>query len=260
MKQIHLYLFVAGIFFTSADVLAQWQLVWQDNFNYTGFPDSTKWSYEEGYIRNNELQYYTSRDKNNAWVDHGVLTIMARQDKQADPAITSASIHTAGKAEFKYGKFEVSAKLPTGVGTWPAIWMLGTNIEQVGWPECGEIDIMENVGFDPEIIHANVHTEKYNHVKGTNKGDQIQVEMPYADFHTYTVEWGPELIEFFLDDQKYFSFTNEHIGEAAWPFDQPFYLIINLAIGGAWGGQQGLDESIFPQYYEIDYVRVYKKE
>ena len=138
--------------------------------------------------------------------------------------------------------------------------MLGTNRTQVGWPECGEIDIMENVGFDPNVIHANVHTEQYTHVKGTNKGDKIIVEAPDADFHKYSVEWGPEQIDFFLDDIKYFSFKNEHTGEAAWPFDQPFYLILNLAIGGAWGGQKGLDESIFPQTYEVDYVKVYQKE
>jgi beta-glucanase (GH16 family) len=137
--------------------------------------------------------------------------------------------------------------------------MLGENIRQVGWPLCGEIDIMENVGFDPDVIHANIHTRKYNHAANTNKGDKITVEKPWADFHVYAVEWTPEQMDFFVDGRKYFTYTNEKSGVDAWPFDQPHYLILNVAIGGTWGGRQGVDESIFPQRMEVDYVRVYER-
>ncbi len=135
--------------------------------------------------------------------------------------------------------------------------MLGTNIDDVGWPACGEIDIMENVGFDPDVVHATIHTEAYNHTKGTNKGNHLIVDAPYEKFHTYTVEWLPQKISFYIDDEEYFTFHKESSDPAVWPFDQPFYLIINAAIGGAWGGTEGVDDSIFPQKYYVDYVRVY---
>jgi beta-glucanase (GH16 family) len=141
---------------------------------------------------------------------------------------------------------------------WPAIWMLGTNISEVGWPECGEIDIMENVGFDPDRIHANVHTGAFNHVDGTSKGSSIVVENPYSAFHVYAIEWSDDRIDFFVDDEKYFSFANTGGGVAEWPFDQPHYLILNLAVGGAWGGREGIDDSILPQRYYVDYVRAYE--
>ncbi|MDZ7691891.1 MAG: glycoside hydrolase family 16 protein [Balneolaceae bacterium] len=173
---------------------------------------------------------------------------------------TSASLVTRNKAEWKYARIEVRAKLPTGRGTWPAIWMLETNIDEVGWPACGEIDIMENVGFDPNIIHANIHTEAYNHTLGTNNGNGMQVHKPYEKFVTYSVEWLPNRITFFIGDEAYFSFSKDSNDPAVWPFDQKFYLIINAAIGGSWGGQQGIDDSIFPQQYLVDYVRVYKQK
>ena len=117
---------------------------------------------------------------------------------------------------------------------------------------------MENVGFDPDTIHANIHTEKYNHVRKTNTGAQITVPKPYHDFHVYAVEWTSERMDFFVDDTRYFSYVNEHTGEDAWPYDQPFYLILNVAIGGDWGGQKGIDDTIFPVRMEVDYVRVYE--
>ena len=119
---------------------------------------------------------------------------------------------------------------------------------------------MEYVGFDPNTIHANVHTAKYNHVKGTGKGSKIKTDKPYESFHTYAVEWTPEKMDFFFDEHKYFTFENEHGGVDVWPFDQPHYLILNLAIGGSWGGQKGIDDSIFPRKFLIDYVRVYRKK
>jgi len=238
---------------------SSWNLVWADDFDYTGLPDTTKWAYEVGYIRNHELQYYTRARSENARVENGNLILEARKDNWEGHEYTSASLSTWEKAAWQYGRIEVRAKLPTGKGMWPAIWMMGVNRREVGWPDCGEIDIMENVGFDPDVIHANIHTEAYNHVKGTNKGNSITVSAPYDEYHVYTLNWYPDHMDFFVDDQQYFSFENEGTGEAVWPFDQKCYLKINAAIGGDWGGQQGVDDSIFPQKYSIDYVRVYRQ-
>lgn len=235
----------------------EWSLVWADEFDYTGKPDPRRWVHEIGFIRNSEVQYYTDREEN-ARVEDGHLIIESREERYEDALYTSASVTTRGKGEWTYGRIEVRAQLPTGIGMWPAIWTLGVNIDEVGWPTCGEIDIMENVGFSPGTIHANVHTEAYNHVRGTNKGSSIYVSKPYEDFHVYAIEWFEDHIDFFVDDQRYFTFENEGTGNATWPFDKPQYLIINAAIGGTWGGQYGLDEKIFPQQYLIDYVRVYE--
>jgi len=239
---------------------AEWKLVWSDEFDYEGLPNPEKWDYEEGFIRNREKQYYTRARRENARVENGTLIIESRKEAYKNAEYTSASLHTATKATWKYGRVEVRAKLPTGKGTWPAIWMLGTNIRQAGWPKCGEIDIMENVGYDPDVIHANVHTDKYNHVKGNGKGASTRIGKPYQDFHSYTVEWFPDRLDFFVDETKYFTYANEGAGETSWPFDQNLYLILNTAIGGTWGGQQGIDDSIFPVRYVIDYVRVYQAE
>lgn len=241
------------------DSFAQFEkLVWSDEFDYTGLPDETKWSNEVGYVRNNEKQYYTEKRLENARVENGNLIIEAKKENYNNYEYTSASLITKNKAEWKYGKIEVKAKLPTGVGMWPAIWMLGKNIPTAGWPKCGEIDIMENVGFDPLVIHANIHTEAYNHVKGTNKGNKITIEDPSKDFHVYAIEWSKEKMKFFVDDNLYFTFHNENKTVNEWPFDQPFYLILNIAVGGGWGGQEGIDDSIFPQQMTIDYVRIYQ--
>ena len=261
---------------TSAQA-ADWKLVWSDEFDKPGQPDSTKWNYEEGFIRNQERQFYTRARLENARVEDGMLVIEARKepfaapvrtsrkksvkktDKQPEMAeYTSASLTTLGKADWTFGRIEVRAKLPNGRGMWPAIWTLGTNIGQVGWPTCGEIDIMENVGFDPDVIHANIHTKSYNHAIRTNKGSRIVIPKPHQDFHVYAIEWRPERIDFFVDKTKYFTFDNEGKGTDAWPYDKPQYLILNIAVGGAWGGQKGIDDGIFPQRMYVDYVRVYQ--
>ena len=275
-KQIYGLIFI--LLFSSLVQANEWSLVWSDEFDYTGPPNEAKWNYEQGFIRNGELQYYTKARKENARVEKGHLVIEARKEVWANPDYregsssrrsqrsrktadyTSASLITKDKASWTYGRIEVKAKLPTGRGVWPAIWMLGTNMREVGWPKCGEIDIMEYVGYDPNTVCANVHMAKYNHTKGTGKGSKIKADKPYASYHIYAVEWTPERMDFFFDEHKYFTFKNEHGGVDVWPFDQPHYLILNLAIGGSWGGQKGIDDSIFPQKFLIDYVRVYRKK
>ena len=236
-----------------------WTLVFSDEFDTSGAPDPSKWGYELGYIRNDEKQYYTSRSEN-VRVEGGNLVIEGRKEAFQGFGYTSASINTLGRFEFQYGKVEVRAKLPRGVGMWPAIWMLGVNIRSVGWPACGEVDIMENVGFEPVRIHGSVHTTAYNHTKGTQKTATIDIANPADDFHVYAMEWYRDRIDVFVDGQKYFTFRNEGTGTPVWPFDAPQYLLINLAIGGSWGGQQGIDDSKFPARYLVDYVRIYQQK
>jgi beta-glucanase (GH16 family) len=231
-------------------------LVWQDEFEGQGLPDAGRWDYEVGRIRNNERQYYTRERATNARVQNGTLIIEAHRESYQGADYTSASL--TSRANWTYGRIEVRARLPKGRGTWPAIWMLGTNIREVGWPACGEIDIMEHVGFDPGRIHANIHTRAYNHVQGTNKGNNLLVTRPDEEFHVYSAAWTPGQIEFFVDGARYFTFAKEPGGDAVWPFDKAQYLILNLAIGGSWGGQQGIDDSAFPTQFVIDYVRVYQ--
>lgn len=237
----------------------RWELVWADEFDVEGLPNPSRWTLEEGLIRNQEAQYYTRGRAKNARVEGGMLVIEARKESYRAAHYTSASVTTAGKASWVYGRVEVRAKIPSGRGMWPAIWMLGDNIGQVGWPASGEIDIMENVGFDPDVIHGNVHTTAFNHAIGTNKGARIGVPDADEEFHNYAVEWYPGRIDFFVDDRKYFTFFNSGGGPAEWPFDKPQYLILNTAIGAAGGGQQGIDDTVFPQQFQIDYVRVYRQ-
>jgi beta-glucanase (GH16 family) len=238
---------------------ATWTLVFSDEFDSNGPLDPAKWGYETGYIRNNEKQYYTTRAEN-VRAENGSLVIEARKESYQGFGYTSASINTLGKFEFTYGRVEVRARIPTGNGAWPAIWTLGTNRAQVGWPTCGEIDIMENVGFDPQRIHGSVHTAAYNHTIGTQKTSIVTVANPWEDFHVYALEWFTDHIDVFVDGQKYFTFRNEGTGARTWPFDRAQYLLINLAIGGSWGGQQGIDDTRFPQRYLVDYVRIYQQK
>ena len=238
---------------------AGWTLVFGDEFDTAGPLDPAKWGYELGYIRNSEKQFYTSRSEN-VRAEGGNLVIEGRKEAYQGYGYTSASINTLGKFEFTYGRVEVRAKLPAGTGAWPAVWMLGTNRAQVGWPTCGEIDIMENVGFDPLRIHGSVHTAAYNHTIGTQKTATVTIADPSQDFHVYAMEWFADHLDVFVDGQKYFTFTNENTGARTWPFDKPQYLLVNLAIGGSWGGQQGIDDTRFPQRYLVDYVRVYQQK
>ena len=245
-----------------------WQLVWSDEFDYEGLPDSAKWSYDVGGHGwgNDELQYYTERRPENARVEDGHLVIRARQEPFKGRDYTSARLVSRGKGAWMYGRFEARAKLPSGRGTWPAIWMLAaeTTYGNQYWPDNGEIDIMEHVGFDPDIVHASVHTRAYHHSIGTQKTGTIRVPTAEEDFHVYAIEWTPEAIYAFVDGERYFTFENERLAGGAgyqqWPFDRPFFLLLNIAVGGSWGGQQGIAPDVWPQQMEIDYVRVYQRE
>ncbi|WP_338867867.1 glycoside hydrolase family 16 protein [Spirosoma sp. SC4-14] len=239
-----------------------YKLVWSDEFEVPGLPDAKKWGYEVGGNGwgNNELEYYTDRRPENARIENGKLIIEARKEDWQGNSYTSARLVTKGKAEWKYGRIEALARLPSGRGTWPAIWMLGSDISKVGWPRCGEIDIMEHVGFDEGVIHGTIHTEAYNHAKKTQKGQEVPIKNAITDFHLYAIEWNTNKIDFFVDNQKYYTVEKTVLGNdvAQWPFEQPFFLILNVAVGGGWGGQKGVDESIWPQRMEVDYVRVYQ--
>lgn len=234
------------------------KLLWSDEFLKDGRPDPTIWSYDTGQVYNNEKQFYPVDRPENSRVENGRLIIEARKDGFEGHPITSARLVTRDKKEILYGRVEVRAKVPTGRGTWPAIWMLGTNLKEVGWPDCGEIDIMEFVGHDPDRLHFNVHTKAFNHVKKTNKEAKIAVPKVWSAFHTYTLDWTPERLDWHLDGKRVFTYKkppNATLDE--WPFDAPQYLLLNLAIGGNWGGEKGIDDAIFPAKFEIDYVRVY---
>jgi len=233
-----------------------WDLIWSEEFELDGKPVPEFWDYELGFIRNNEMQYYTNKPEN-VRVENGFCIITARNE--GEDSITSASINTSGKKDFLYGRIEVRAQIPSALGSWPAIWMLGTNRGELGWPACGEIDIMEHVGYDPDRIHANIHTKAYNHSIGTNKGNQIEMTDPWADFHIYAVEWFEDHMDFFMDDSLYFSFENDMVMDnETWPFDKAHYLLLNLAYGGSWGGNEGVDTELLPLQFKIDYVRYYK--
>ncbi|RPI33910.1 MAG: glycoside hydrolase family 16 protein [Nitrospiraceae bacterium] len=234
------------------------QLVWSDEFDYTGIPDPSKWDYEEGYVRNNELQYYTKSRPENARVENGMLIIETRKEPSSGHKYTSASLTTKDRADWLYGRIEVRAKLPAGRGMWTSIFTLGDNIDDIGWPACGEIDIMENVGFYPDRVYATVHTEAYNHILKTHKSSSLPVPQPSKEFHVYAIEWFHDKIDFFVDETRYFTFENEGTGRGVWPFDKKHFLIINAAVGGSLGGRQGVDDSIFPQKFYVDYVRVYQ--
>jgi beta-glucanase (GH16 family) len=248
-------------FLNNSHQALQWKLVWNDEFNYKGLPDPAKWNYDTGGWGwgNHELQYYTARRMENARVEKGKLIIEARKEKWMGMNYTSARLVTKGKGDWQYGRIEVMAKLPKGRGTWPAIWMLGSTTP-LKWPDDGELDIMEHVGYHPGFIHSSAHCKKYYHITGTQKTDTIYIKDCSEKFHLYSLEWDADSIKTSVDHHIYFRFANEHSGYDAWPFDNKMHLLLNIAAGGDWGGQKGVDDSIWPQKMEIDYVRVYQKK
>jgi beta-glucanase (GH16 family) len=235
------------------------KLVWSDEFSYKGLPDPNKWAYDTGKHGwgNHEWQNYLMNSLPNARVGDGHLRITAIKNGPGEKDYTSARLVTRGKADWKYGRIDVRAQLPKGLGTWPAIWMLGSH-QPLQWPDDGEIDIMEHVGYNPGTVHASVHCKKYYHSIGTQKTATIPVPDFSDAFHVYSVIWTSEKITVLIDDKPYFNFTNEHSGREAWPFDEPEYLLLNIAVGGDWGGQKGVDPKVFPCSMLIDYVRVYQ--
>jgi beta-glucanase (GH16 family) len=258
-------LLYSGKFFHFPESPQEWNLVWADEFNYQGLPDTTKWTYDVGGHGwgNKELQFYTRDRTQNARVEKGRLIIEARREAWEGNEYTSARLVSKGKGDWVYGRFEVKAKLPSGRGTWPAIWMLasGKNYGETFWPDNGEIDIMEHVGFNPDSVFASVHCKAYYHSIGTQKTKGTRVTSAHTSDHIYAVEWSPERIDAFFDGRKYFSFANDGKKDyRTWPFDQPFHLLLNIAVGGGWGGQKGIDANIWPQRMEVDYVRVYQRK
>jgi len=232
---------------------------WNDEFDYTGLPSEKKWGYDLGGSGwgNNEKQFYTNSMKN-ASVANGKLTITAIKEPIKGMDYSSARLVSKNKLDVLYGRIEVSAKLPTGKGTWPAIWMLPTDSVYGGWPKSGEIDIMEHVGYDQNNVHFSTHAEAYYHQINTQKTSTKIIPTASTEFHKYRVDWTPYAIRGYFDDVKVFEFTNEGTGYKTWPFDKRFHILLNLAVGGNWGGAKGIDDSIFPQQLVIDYVRYYK--
>ena len=249
------------LFLISSSIQAQkYVQVWGDEFNTQGLPDSTKWGYEIGKIRNNELQYYTSKRMENARIEDTVLIIEARKEKFSGADYTSASIISKGIGDWKYGKIEISAKVPTGKGTWPALWMMPTNSKYGGWPRSGEIDIMEYIGVEPQKLHYTCHFEGTNGTGHQSSGTgSTYITNPYNQFIKYTLIWTPDKIEWYANDRKFHEYRKQpSFDYRSWPFDKEFYLILNLAYGGSWGGYAGVDDTKLPHKFLIDYVRVYQ--
>ncbi|HSM63820.1 MAG TPA: glycoside hydrolase family 16 protein [Gillisia sp.] len=231
-------------------------LIWSEEFN-SEILDSTIWNFEKGFGHNNEEQYYTSREKN-IRIENGNLVIEARKEKYEKARFTSARINTIGKKLFKYGRIEVRAKLPKGKGTWPAIWMLGENRQSDGYPACGEIDIMEFVGKDPSNIHGAIHYPELDNKKMNSSSKEIQIPESIDGFHVYSIEWDENSISYFIDNELFHCFNLEEAEREGREniFQKPFYLIINLALGGEWAGK--IDKKIFPTQFLIDHIRYYK--
>ena len=255
-----------------------WKLVWSDEFDDEGAPDADRWSVDIWPAKkvNDEDQTYTARDKN-LRVEDGVLVIEAHREDLDGANYTSGRVHSQGNGDFLYGRFEIRAKLPQGKGVWPAIWMLpsdpfmyATTCEEGedwqgsdtcdAWPNSGEIDIMENVGYDVNRIHGSVHNQAYYWKTWEQRKGQIIVDNEAAPFRDYVLEWSPDDIRIFVDGHLYFTYLNEENGWQSWPYDKKFHLILNIAVGGWWGRSGGgIDNDIFPQRMEVDYVRVYER-
>lgn len=233
--------------------------IWSDEFDTDGSPNSSLWDYDLGGHGwgNNELQFYTNRLEN-VRIENGLLKITAIKENYENRNYTSTRLVSRNRGDFLYGRIEIRAKLPSGRGTWPALWMLPTDWAYGGWPASGEIDIMEHVGYDPTRVHFSVHTQDYNHSIGTQRSSNRIIPTAMEEFHTYRVDWTPYAVRGYFDGGLVFTFINEGKGPTRWPFDKRFHLLLNVAVGGNWGGVQGVDDTVFPATMEVDYVRVYK--
>ncbi|SEM71936.1 Glycosyl hydrolases family 16 [Sphingomonas gellani] len=242
------------------------RLVWSDEFSGPRL-DPKKWRYDaernkDGWY-NHEQQYYAVDRPQNLRLENGRLVIEARHERLPGAAdwggqtYTSAKIMTLGPASWTYGFYEVRAKLPCTRGTWPAIWMLPDSGK---WPDGGEIDIMEHVGSQPQVVHATLHTALFTHSKGTQRGASLALPSSCSAFHRYQLDWQPDAITIGVDDHAYMRVRNDQPGgRGAWPFDRPFHMILNLAVGGDWAGSKGIDDAALPQRFEVDYVRVWQR-
>lgn len=248
---------------------ALWTLVWRDEFDGPNGspPDPAKWTYAIGGNGwgNRELETYTNRHQN-VFVRDGVLTIQVLHQPFAGPDgirrdYTSARLRTQGLFQQTYGRFEARIRIPFGQGVWPAFWMLGADIGQVGWPKCGEIDVMENIGREPSMIHGTIHGPGYSGGSGVTATRALSGGKRFADdFHVFAVEWEPSVIRFYVDDSLYETTTPSNLPKgAAWVFDHPFYLLLNVAVGGNFPGSPD-STTVFPQTMQVDYVRVYRRD
>ncbi len=245
-----------------------WKLVWSDEFNGPNGSavDSSKWAFDTGAggWGNNELEYYTARPQN-AFQQDGNLVIKVLQEKYtgADGITsnyTSARLKTLGKFSQAYGRFEARIKIPRGQGIWPAFWMLGTDIDKPGWPECGEIDIMENIGKEPTIVYGTIHGPGYSGANGIGASYALPNNQAFADdYHVFAVEWEPNVIRFYVDDHLYATRTPSDLPKGTnWVYDHPFFILLNVAVGGYWPGNPDAS-SVFPQTMLVDYVRVFDR-
>jgi beta-glucanase (GH16 family) len=235
------------------------KLVMEDEFEADNFLNPQIWTYDIGTGQNgwgnSELQYYTNSDEN-VKVENGMLHIIAKKEDFNGSSYTSGRILTKGLFEQKYGRFEAKIKLPWGQGLWPAFWMLGANSDQVIWPQCGEIDIMENRGQEPTKIAGSVHGPGYSAGEAVTKDFELENDRFDTGFHVFGIEWGEDYINYYVDDVLYNQITPDDVpGE--WVFDQPFYIILNVAVGGNYVGSPNAN-TVFPQTMMIDYVRVYE--
>lgn len=237
------------------------QLVWSDEFNTNGTPDATKWGYDLGNgcpnicgWGNGEKQYYTNRT-DNVKVEDGVLKIIAKKENYQGSEYTSARLLTKGKYDFTYGRIDVRAKLPAGTGTWPAIWMLGANIDTAGWPACGEIDIMEHWGHNPAVISSATHTPSCSGGCANTKVGETSLSSYATDFHVYSLEWTESELKFYIDNTYKYSYKPTVKNSSTWPFTASQFIILNVAMGGSWFT---IDPNFTQAVMEVDYVRVYQ--
>ena len=242
-----------------------WNLVWSDDFDGPAgqAPDASKWTYDIGRgdngWGNEEAQYYTDRPENVSLDGEGNLKITAIRETFGGAAFTSARIKTQGIFAQAFGRFEARIKTPYGPGIWPAFWLLGENIDQVGWPQCGEIDVMELRGQAPNLIAGSVHGPGYSAGQAISSSYGFESQRFDTDFYTFAVEWGEDYIDYFVDDFVYKRITREEVEEdGEWVFDQPFHMLLNVAVGGTYVGF-ATGRTPFPQTMEVDYVRVYQQ-
>ena len=245
-----------------------WRLVFADAFDRDGPPDPARWAHQtdcNAWVNNAvhaERQHYTDASRDNARVAGGLLLIRAAKEASGGQAYSSARLTTrsAANGRWRYGRVEVCARLTPGKrGLWPAIWLMPSASKFGKWPKSGEIDVMENVGYEPGVIRASVHTEHNHRRRGNHNRRVAGVRDCHDDFHVYAVEWTAERLDFFVDDRKFYTYANEHKGHEQWPFDEPFHLILNVAVGGSWGGRRGIADDACPAEMAVAYVKVFQR-